>query len=316
MILEAALEIHRSGLWVTICCPSSHPPGQCVISRKIPCTSPGKAPMHGQYQKVRLTEQQIESWLVRFPDANLGACLGPTGGVIDAETDTPEQESTLMSILDDCGLGDLQVPPMWYSGYHDETARQINFRGRHRLFKFSDELPKTASIEVNGVLFKIGVGGLASQSIIPPSRHKSGVVYQWATGCTIAETDPPPIPAKLIELLNQAHASRKKPKQTARYSGCRSRTDTDGVYTPGNRHEALRTVICRLHGYGEPVETIRDFAHAWNRLHCSPPYEPHVIDAQVDDLTRRYPPGTRRNFQAAMPSSGRMFGSVPMDCYR
>ena len=304
-ILNAALEYHRAGWWVTICCDPTHPIGKCTVNRKNPCNTPGKAPIHFGWQTERLTEERITELLQRYSGCNVGGGLGALSGLVDVECDTPEQEKALQELLLECDMPELQIPPSYQSN-----------RGPHRLFQYVEGLPQAVITLRGGVAFRCGGNGKGAQSVLPPSRHQSGATYRWLDGCSLSDTTPPPLPPKLVEMLKTAAKPQKKNLRDSSPEG--SANQTDGVYSEGNRHEHLIKFVGRLHKMAVDGPTIHAAAQAWNIAHCSPPKPPEVVTATVDDIIARYQPGTPyvgNSSRKPNPTSA-MFGSVPMECYR
>jgi hypothetical protein len=61
-------------------------------------------------------------------------------------------------------------------------------------------------VKVNGI--EVRLGGNAGQSVSPPSRHRSGVQYQWLPGMSPSDVDV----ARLPKAFKQAmFAENKKP---------------------------------------------------------------------------------------------------------
>lgn len=166
-ILDTALAYHEHGYRPVVCCDSSHPPGKCIVPRKIPCGSPGKAPIHASWQSERLTRERLKNLLLKHPGANIGIRWGEQSGLIDVECDTPDAEQSLRELLGEARFPELVLIPTYRSR-----------RGLHRLFRYTTGLPK-AVVKLFGVEFRCGGNGRGSQSLVPPSRHHTGAKYEW-----------------------------------------------------------------------------------------------------------------------------------------
>lgn len=105
------------------------------------------------------------TYVNRWLDAgdNVGLLLGPESGVIDVEFD----EWPGVDTLGELGLLDVRTPT-WKSA-----------RGEHRLYRWEPWMPDAAFLKAGPI--EIRLGGRAAQSVLPPSRHPSGVVYEWIT---------------------------------------------------------------------------------------------------------------------------------------
>lgn len=101
----------------------------------------------------------IDGWLAA--GHNVGLLLGPESGVVDVEYDESAGREQLAA------FGILDIPtPTWRSA-----------RGEHRLFRWEPWMPLTAAIHADAI--EIRIGGRAAQSVLPPSRHPDGGVYEW-----------------------------------------------------------------------------------------------------------------------------------------
>lgn len=119
---------------------------------------------------------EVAAWLAS--GSNVGLLLGPPSGVVDVEFDTAEGLEQLSA------FGVLDVPtPTWRSA-----------RGEHRLFRYEDWMPPTAVIAADSL--EIRIGGRAAQSVLPPSRHPTGITYEWIV--SPADVAVAPFPAQLL----------------------------------------------------------------------------------------------------------------------
>lgn len=160
--------------------------GVCRCSKGPKCGTPGKHPIAVGWQAFATDDEDVvSSWFEDDPDANVGLFLGPKSGVVDIELDGPEA----IEAWNRLGLGEIWTPTY--------TAG----RGPHRLFKWQEGLPDAQVRKVMGIEFRLGNGGKASQSVIPPSAHYSGKRYEWVPGMSPDEIELAPIPDKLLTLL-------------------------------------------------------------------------------------------------------------------
>jgi hypothetical protein len=103
--------------------------------------------------------EDVAAWL--RAGANVGLLLGPASGVVDVEFDDPAGLEQLAAF----GILDLRTPA-WRSA-----------RGEHRLFRWEPWMPASAVVHFDDL--EIRLGGRAAQSVLPPSRHPDGTVYEW-----------------------------------------------------------------------------------------------------------------------------------------
>lgn len=136
-----------------------------------------KRPVGSGWQHRSTTRpDEVARWLAA--GSNVGLLLGPESGLVDVEYD----EWPGVDALEALGL--LDVPtPRWKSS-----------RGEHWLFRWEPWMPATATTKLGPI--EIRIGGRAAQSVLPPSRHPSGVVYEWIV--SPGEVDVAPFPAQLL----------------------------------------------------------------------------------------------------------------------
>ena len=161
-------------------------PAVCTCWKGKDCATPGKHPVGEQWQlRTTSDEDEVLSWFDGGKPVNIGLLLGPRSGVVDVELDGPEA----IKAWNDLGLGEIWTPTY--------TAG----RGPHRLFRWSEELPAVAVRKVLGIEVRIGNGGNAAQSVIPPSTHHTGKVYEWVSGMSPDDVELQPLPERLVNLL-------------------------------------------------------------------------------------------------------------------
>lgn len=161
-------------------------PKVCTCWKGKDCGSPGKHPVEKAWHlHPAASEEEIMAWFEDSTPCNIGIVLGPASGVVDVELDGPEAKEAWAAL----GLGEIWTPTY--------TAG----RGPHRLFKWDESLPAVAVKKVNGIEVRIGNGGMAAQSVLPPSMHHSGVSYTWVEGMSPDDVELQPLPERLVSLL-------------------------------------------------------------------------------------------------------------------
>src|SRR5262249_5328903 len=131
--------------------------------------------------------QEVERWWNRWPKANVGVALGPVSRLIGLDIDGPEGEAKLLEL----SRGDL--PP---------TLEFITGQGRRLLYALPHGHPcRTIPFRAeDGEPLKVLAHG--SQTVMPPSMHRSGAEYAWVDGHRPGEIEPAICPAWLLEWLN------------------------------------------------------------------------------------------------------------------
>lgn len=145
-----------------------------------------KRPLGAGWQDKATTDADtVAGWL--RSGSGVGLLLGPASGLVDVEFDEPAGREALERL----GVLDI-LTPTWRSA-----------RGEHRLFRWEPALPPVAFLHAGPV--EVRIGGRAAQSVLPPSRHPSGIRYEW----TVPPTEVPVAtlpPAILDEVLACAAA--------------------------------------------------------------------------------------------------------------
>ncbi|HUT88716.1 MAG TPA: bifunctional DNA primase/polymerase [Thermoguttaceae bacterium] len=142
----------------------------------------GKAPWFKQWPTLATCDpDQIRQWWEKYPRANVGVLFGPASGLCEIEGDHPDSEKDLLTLFD----GDVPVTVCFAGG-----------RGKHWLFRWRDDLPSGAKVEIGHLEVRTGNDAKGAQSVFPPSIHYhegvlSGKQYTWLV---------PPEAADLAEL--------------------------------------------------------------------------------------------------------------------
>ena len=119
-----------------------------------------KRPVGAAWQtRSTSSPEDVAAWL--RAGANVGLLLGSASGVVDVEFDNLAGLEQLAAF----GILDLRTPT-WRSA-----------RGEHRLFRWEPWMPASAVVHFDDL--EIRIGGKAAQSVLPPSRHPDGTVYEW-----------------------------------------------------------------------------------------------------------------------------------------
>jgi len=161
-------------------------PKVCTCWKGKDCGTPGKHPIAPAWQETATdNEEIIERWFDDGRTPNIGLLLGPKSGVIDVELDSKEAKAA----WNDLNLGEIYTPT-YTSG-----------RGPHRLFKWTDDLPRVSIKKPMGIEIRLGGDG-SVQSVLPPSRHHSGEYYRWVDGLSPDDVELAELPEKLKALLS------------------------------------------------------------------------------------------------------------------
>ena len=248
--------------------------GVCECNSGARCPSPGKHPIGYEWQKFATTDENtIAEWFEdeERPVFNFGVLLGEASGVIDVEADTEEA----LAALKQWGLDQIDTPA-FQSG-----------RSPHFLYKWETGLPNKAVVKVDGIECRLG-NEKASQTVLPPSWHGSGVAREWLPGRSPGECDLQPLPKAFRDAVIRAGGGKGKGITKA----AREATVAGKVFKEGEgRHDQLygEAVNCARdlpHSSEEQVERIHQILLGLNLKQCNPPYPEDEVRRWTNDAIR------------------------------
>ena len=281
--LAAALDYRRAG-WSPLClCPPDH----TAVGKFHRCDSPGKRPMHAwaELQVEPATEKQVRDWWGQWPSANVGIALGPVSGLLGVDVDDEEGERLLSNL---CGDDGPEVTLEFRSG-----------KGRRLLYRLPPGVrvrPTHISEEKRRPLSLLGLG---AQTVMPPSRHRSGRRYEWVPGRGPGEIDPATAPGWLLDALRDDRA-RAPRAQLA-----------DGeLIEEGARNVTLCSMAgsMRARGFGEGA--IRAALAQENADRCEPP----LPEGDIETIARsvaRYEPDAMAGVVLRLPTARQAAPAAP-----
>lgn len=247
--------------------------------RLVPLHAREKRPRHEAWQRAATSNTEIlERWAEQWPDANLGLKLGPDSKVVDVETDGDEGEQGLALLAGDDGL---PITPTYQST-----------RGKHRLFKWSADLPcadKSVFKLFNKKLeFRTGNGGKGAQSALPPSIHPTGAVYKWLLSpddVPVAEI-PPEMMARICLAVIEGEDALRPKQHTANGMSVAERAwryidQIPRSVSGQNGHDRCFEAACRLVvGFGLKAGEAAGLLDRWN-AGCNPPWSDKELEHKI-----------------------------------
>lgn len=175
--------------------------GRCSCGRNCGKQA-GKHPrtQHG-LEDATLDMEQIRSWWLRWPDANIGVSCGPSGLYVVDTDGVAAHDAWLLAAGDH--VNDL-----------DTCTKVQTSRGWHYWFTVPADstLGNTASLIAPGIDTR-GKGGYV---FLPPSKHISGHTYRFETPLPTR-----PMPEWLAALVRKPEPVRRDPGTTTRISAPR-----------------------------------------------------------------------------------------------
>lgn len=240
------------------------------------CSAQGKHPVGAQWGKSATTDAEAIRGFWREADWNVGVLLGlghgipPEDAVIDIEDDLLEGRELADVLLKD-------YPTVtWSSG-----------KSLHRIYRWHPDLPAVANMTVNGLEFRFGGAGKETQSVAPPSIHKSRRRYNWVEGRSPDQIGIATIPQHVVEWICQQYAAQAEGKTGGVPSNAdykRFRVPGKKIQEPGRNNAVVRHAnsswrdACKLFGFNRLEEQeIKDQVWLWvwgaNLATCDPPLD-------------------------------------------
>ena len=259
-VLAMALEYGERGLFIL---PVWEPVnGICACPAGASCKSPGKHPRtpDGQHDAT-CDAATIRDWWTRWPTANVGLALKPSG-LIALDVDTTEGHATLEAL----NIG--------------ETARQRSGSGNLHV------IAKQPGFEIRGSYKGITLRG-NNYIVVAPSVHKSGGIYKWITPPWRCEpiTLPDEIVNRFRRAAPQSEGSRREQSSTPSIKRARAWLAKAEASIQGSHgSDTLFRVACKMvHGFelsdSDAVSVIlSDF-----NPRCVPPWSDAEIERKVSD---------------------------------
>ena len=280
-LADAAISYAANYGWQVVPLHNLRPGGGCTCKAGLRCSSVGKHPRLTDWQnKASNDAETVAAWWEKWPEANIGVRFGWVSGIVDLECDSPEAEQDFLKLFD----GSPPVCPTF----------QAN-RGKHRLFRFSDQLPGKAVVHFGALEVRTGNGGLGAQSVFPPSRHASGKVYEWLPGCSPEEVEPPELPQSvLVKLWNLAGEEKPTETEEKRPKSARMALYEQPAVPEGQRDNSLYAEACNLWNeqlglkgkecFGDNGIQAMIFRRLWamNIAFCKPPLEEAEVLAKCE----------------------------------
>jgi hypothetical protein len=277
--LAAALEYLSRGWPVLCCCPPDH----LGVGREHAdeCDSPGKCPLHrwkefqprrppGEEIKPRLPSvKEVREWWQRWPNANVGVALGD---LVRIDVEGPLGEE----LLAEMSGGDLP-PTLEFSSGREGGGRGL-------LYTVPAGFVPRTTIQPLAVGQELRLQANGAQTVLPPSRHKSGRRYCWVEGHGPEKREAEPAPAWLLDAL-------RAPKESARERrGAPAEAIGDRILD-GHRDTTLTSLAGSMRRRGMSEDAIRAALDVTNEQQCDPPLPPEQV-AKIAHSVASYDPAT------------------------
>lgn len=230
----------------------------------LPLRSGDKRPLirweHLQHQ--RPSEQDVDAWFQRWPDANIGIVTGEISNLIVLDIDPKHGGDISLERLED------KFRPI------SATVEAVTGGGgRHLYFAHPGGLTRNRAGLAQGIDLR-GDGGYI---VAPPSVHPSGRPYMWASGRSPDEMTLASLPRWILVPIRGPRVGRSLPqwRQLVR----------EGV-PEGQRNSMIASLTGHLLWHGVDPEVALELMLAWNRMRCRPPLDDTEVTQVVASITR------------------------------
>ncbi|MFN8163897.1 MAG: bifunctional DNA primase/polymerase [Solirubrobacterales bacterium] len=286
--LEAALGYGEAGIPV-IPLHSINGRGVCTCG-KAKCANAGKHPRikHG-LKEATADEWQIRKWWKRWPEANIAGVLGDHYVAIDVDVaEGKGGEESLRDLEGEYG----EFPRTATA----KTGKYGNRRGRHYFFTIEGGIGSSTGILGHQGVDLRGEGGYV---VLPPSRHRSGVEYEWEVPLSEATTMPEALEETLRSTTGSGAVKRDpnwKPSGRGPSKAVR-RLLKEGDWTLGEqRATAVRCSRALLDSGADSDEVVDQIINALDRSdqNSEEPWERRDVERLVDNLLKNPPPPLKK----------------------
>jgi hypothetical protein len=226
----------------------------------IPLKPNDKIPLPGiswkDFQTRKPTYNEIKSWFLQNPSANIGVVCGKVSNLVVLDLDSQELIEKYKDLIEDT-----------------KTLKVQTGKGMHLYFKH----PGHATFHSHKMHFDIQ--GEGAYVVMPPSKHPNGRVYEWMNGMDIIEDELLPLPDWVQQLLDFAEKDEVKTEDWFK--------DIISGVTEGQRINSLTELIGYLFGKGLDKNIVLELAKLWNQQN-NPPIKVSELNKTVNSIYERH----------------------------
>ena len=216
-----------------------------------------------QYQQRRATEQEINQWYQRWPEANIGIVTGSISCIVVLDIDPAHG-----------GDKSLASWEKQYGSLPETVEVTTGGGGRHLYFQHPGGVVRNRAGVAPGIDLR-GDGGCV---VAPPSIHTSGKHYVWIEGRGPGSIKPAPMPVWLLQLISGNG-------KTAGHAVDYWRQLLHEGVPQGERNNTIASLAGHLLWHGVDPDVVQELLLCWNRTRCRPPLEDNEVVRTVDSIT-------------------------------
>jgi len=222
-----------------------------------------------KFQEQVPTEDEVNTWWDKWPDANIGIVTGKVSNLIVFDID--KEDATEYAKEE--------------GGFPSMTVKAISGKGYHIYVQCPDfKVVNNANTDLG-----LDIRGDGGYIVAPPSMHGTGKQYAWETGFSIHDIDPAP-PEVWMEFYLKEHATKtgqeaKKALKPSKKSHKTVNPSVDDQYfdiakngsQQGNRNHIATKYIGHLLGKGNDEAVAWEMIKLWNAGKNNPPLDENEL---------------------------------------
>lgn len=263
-IRDEALYYISIGLPVIPLCSPTHK--GMSVAHMSKCKSPGKAPLLKDWSNWNGTSREdVLEWFrnakQRGANINIGIPLGSNSNMIGLDIDGEQGEIVLKAISN----GDL--PSTW----EFSTGN-----GRRILYKLPPGLKtKKISIKGEGKHEEFAILCDGTQTVLPPSCHPSGKLYQWKSKHSPRDIPLADCPSWILQQISKEFHPQSEPV---------TEEDWEKVLHEGERNNGISRLAGSEFAKGNSKEEVLIAINKYNQNFCDPPLPDTEIATIIESI--------------------------------
>ncbi len=169
----------------------------------MPCK--GKQPLLPNWQNRDVpTPEEIDQWEQQFPCPNIGLVLGSRVGIVRIDVDGMEAQQYLAE------MSGSDLPDTWtYQSSKTGWAYLYRVENELSLKKYSQKFPGKHS--------ELAILADGQQTILPPSIHPNGSIYEWLPGKSPKDISLADAPQWILDLLTRQNRPETATPKEAKF---------------------------------------------------------------------------------------------------
>ncbi|MBS1213170.1 MAG: Bifunctional primase/polymerase [Proteobacteria bacterium] len=217
-----------------------------------------------EYQRRLPTEAEVRAWFAKTPDANVGVVTGTVSQLVVVDIDPAHGGAESLTEIE------REHGPL------PHTLEVITGGGgRHVYFAHPGGLVHNRVSLFPGIDVR-GDGGCV---VAPPSLHRSGQRYRWASGHEPESCRLAPMPSWLLQRATD------RPERIGHPLAYWRRLVAEGI-SEGERNNTIASMTGHLLWHGVDPDVALELLLCWNRLRCRPPLSDEEVVRILDSITR------------------------------